>query len=305
VKKILLVADQPGWIFERHCIELKTRLTEFHIDIVFRKHNVPELSKNYDLVYVLDPIPLSYGYPPQSKTIIGLRNEFLYREHPNGAKGLYEYGFPGRCVSIKDKCFIFHVVNNRLMNVFKGVVDDKPLLLAQHGVSMSVFNRDQHKRIDGDILRVSTSGRGSANKGFSIVEEACKELGLISLTTQYGDKKLPKEKMPEFYSNADVHVCMSKTEGLNNPILEAGAMGVPVISTDSGAATEMIKDKESGFIIGRNKQALKEALMLMQDKSLREKLGNNLYLEIKNNWSWDVKINDFRSMFEVALNAKF
>lgn len=58
--------------------------------------------------------------------------------------------------------------------------------------------------------------------------------------------------MPNLYYHADAHVCMSLTEGLNNPSLEAGAMGIPLISTRCGAAEEIIKDGENGFLIDRD-----------------------------------------------------
>ena len=299
MKKILLVGDQPGWIFDRHCQEIKKRLPEFKIDIVFRRFNIKKVENDYDLIYVLDPIPLKYGYPSKHKTIIGLRCEFLYLEHPLGAKGLYENGWPGRCASIKDKCKIFHVVNRNQMDIFSDIVVDKSLVLAQHGVDETIFNRTKYNKQPSDVLRVSTSGRGSRNKGFGIVSRACSELGIHNISAEYGNRKFSKEQMPEFYNNADVHVCMSKTEGLNNPIMEAGAMGLPVISTRCGAAEEMIEDGVNGFLINRDVDSLKEALIKMKDYNLRANMADRFYEEIMTNWTWKVRIEDFRKMFNL------
>jgi len=246
MKRILLVADEPGWVFERHCREIKKRMPEYDMDIAYHRQDIPNLSKGYDCVYVCDPMPMQY--PPSSKTIMGLRNEFLYREHPQGAKGLYHNGFPGRCVSIKDKCSIFHVVNINLMEVFEDVVTDKPLLLAQHGVDENLFDRDKYKREIHEGIIVSAAGRGSKNKGFGAVKKACEELGINHISASYGSKKRNKEQMPLFYNGVDIHVCMSLSEGLNNPIIEAGAMGVPVISTRSGAAMESLKMERAVFL---------------------------------------------------------
>jgi glycosyltransferase involved in cell wall biosynthesis len=116
--------------------------------------------------------------------------------------------------------------------------------------------------------------------------------------TRYDGKRLTKEEMPHFYNAIDVLASMSKTEGLCNPILEAGAMGVPVISTRAGAAPEMIKNGENGFLIERTVDALAEALEKMKDPNLRFDMGNKFYEEIMNNWTWKVKIEDFRKMFQ-------
>jgi len=299
--KILLVADQPGWIFDRHCHEIGYRIDKYDIGIAYRRDGIRELSKDYDLVYVLDPIPLRGGYPPQEKTIMGLRCEFLYREHPEGAKGLYENGFPGRCASIKDKCCIFHVVNDTLMDVFGDVVTDKPLLKVQHGINTDVFdvNKNEYafERRDGE-LKVSVSGRNSSNKGFNLVEKACEKAGVKITQAEY-NKKIPYGEMPDFYSKSHVHVCMSKDEGLNNPLMESGAMGLTPISTVSGAAKEMIKDGESGFLIDRDVDSLVYAIEQLKDDSLRIPMAQKYHNEIVSNWSWDVKVKEYEKMFDL------
>ena len=299
--KILLVADQKGWIFDRHCHEIQSRITNHDIDIAYRKQEIQKLSSKYDLVYVLDPIPLRGGYPPQRKTIMGLRCEFLYREHPEGAKGLYNGGFPGRCVSIKDKCSIFHVVNRRLINEFKDVVTDKHLLLVRHGINTDVFdiskNENAFRPLDAPI-KVSVSGRGTMNKGFDIVKKACEKAGAVITQAEY-KRKLSLEEMPYFYAKSDIHVCMSKSEGLNNPLMEAGAMGLTPISTVSGAADEMIKDGETGLLIGRNVESLVEAIEKLKDDKLRIEMGMKYHKEILDNWSWDVLVKEYESMFDL------
>jgi len=295
MKSILLVADQAGWVFDRHCHEIQKRLPEYKIDIAYHRENIAARSNNYDLVYALDPMIMSY--PPPSKTIIGLRCEFLFREHPQGVKGLYERGFPGRCVSIKDKCSIFHVVNKNQFNAFKDIVTDKPFFLAQHGIDEEIFVREKYSKVKHEKLVVSVSGRGSENKGFHLVQEACKKTDCVLVAAQYGRGQVSKDLMPKYYSSVDVHICMSRTEGLSNPIMEAGAMGVSVISTHSGAAEEMITDGVSGYLIDRTVDSLCGALNKIKDDNIREQMGNNLYKEIMSNWIWKVRIEDFRKMF--------
>ena len=101
MKKILLIADLKGWIFERHCKEIQKRLTEYKIDIAYvRGSNIRALSPNYDLIYALDPMPIAYPCP--EKTIIGLRCDWLHLDHPKGAKGMYREGFMGRYASLSN-----------------------------------------------------------------------------------------------------------------------------------------------------------------------------------------------------------
>lgn len=302
MKKILIVADQPGWIFDRHAHEIQKRISEYEIDIAYRRQHIPALSKKYDLVYVMDPIPMKY--PPQEKTIMGLRCEFLYEEHPNGAKGLYENGLPGRCVSIKDKCCILHVVNQNQMKIMGEVVTDKPLVLAQHGIDEVIFDRSKYTKEKNDVLTVSVAGRNSNNKGFNEVVVACNEIGVKLVSASYGLQKLTKEQMPAYYNSVDIHVCFSASEGLNNPILEAGAMGVPVISTRCGASEEIIEDGVNGILVNRDTESLKTALRTLQDDDLRLDMGNKLHAEITQNWTWEKRIEDFKNMFDLYFKMR-
>lgn len=301
MKRILLVADEMGWIFENHCKEIKSRLTEYSIDIVFHNRNIVDLSKGYDLVYILDPMPLSHGYPPASKAILGLRNQFLYEEHAEGAVGLYKNGFPGRCVSIQDKCSIFHVVNKNQMKIFEKVVLDKPLVLAQHGVNEDLFDCKKYQRLDSSTsrVRVGLAGRNSRNKAFDAVKSICEKLDYEVITASYGRNQKSKELMPLFYTNIDIYVNFSQSEGQNNGIMEAGAMGIPVIATKTGAAPEMIVDGESGYLINRTEEDLRSALLKLKDEQKRIVMGRELCKEINKNWTWKVRVNDFRKMFNL------
>ena len=298
MKKILIVADQPGWIFERHAKEIQARLSDqFVIDIAFHNHGIATLSEGYDLVYVMDPMP-NMTYPPRGKTIMGLRCEFLFREHPDGAKGLYLRGFPGRCVSIRDKCCIFHVVNRYQYEVFRDmVIEDMPIFLAQHGVNESIFDMSKYPKNTKKELVASISGRGSENKGFDMVVDACNRAKIKYNIAGYGRGQLAVERMPMFYNQANIHICMSQTEGLNNPILEAGAMGLPIISTKTGAAPEIIKDGENGFLIERNVEALTEAIEKMKNPELRQSMSQKIHQEITTNWTWKERIRDFKTLF--------
>ena len=304
MKKILIVFDEPGWCFHSHALQIQKRLPEYYIDIIDHRKNVNSASDHFDICYLMDPFPLYHGHPFAYKTIMGLRNEFLYKEHPHGAEGLYNGGFPGRCVSIKDKCSMFHVVNKNQIEVFKGVVTDRPLLLAQHGIDEELFSKEKYTKKNEEVLTVGVSGRDSKNKVFGAILNACSKTGIKFVSAQYGRNKISKDKMPDFYNTIDVYVSLSLTEGLANPPMECGAMSIPVISTRCGAIEEMIIDGESGLLIDRTEDALIGALERMKDNEFRRKLGEKFNEEIVKNWIWKVRIEDFRNMFELFFELK-
>jgi glycosyltransferase involved in cell wall biosynthesis len=91
---------------------------------------------------------------------------------------------------------------------------------------------------------------------------------------------------------------MSKSEGLNNCIMEAGATGVPVITTKTGAVEEMIKDMENGCIIDRNVDILVNRIrFFMNNRNTIKVFGDRLMEVITKDWSWNKKIEDYKRMF--------
>ena len=61
--------------------------------------------------------------------------------------------------------------------------------------------------------------------------------------------RIEHEKLPQYYQNADVFVLPSLNEGMSNTMLEALASGLPLISTNTGGAEELVADGENGFIV--------------------------------------------------------
>ena len=81
--------------------------------------------------------------------------------------------------------------------------------------------------------------------------------------------------MPDYYEAIDVLVLPSRSEGLPNVVLEALCFGVPVISTDVGAVSEVITDGETGWIVppGDAKKLARTISRVLLDKGAREKVA--------------------------------
>jgi glycosyltransferase involved in cell wall biosynthesis len=57
------------------------------------------------------------------------------------------------------------------------------------------------------------------------------------------------------YLNGSVFCFLSYTEGMPNAVLEALAMGLPIVSTDAGGLRDVLRDGENGFIVPSLKDA--------------------------------------------------
>jgi colanic acid/amylovoran biosynthesis glycosyltransferase len=74
---------------------------------------------------------------------------------------------------------------------------------------------------------------------------------------------------------ADVFLHAAVSEGFCNAVIEAQAMGLPVVCSDAGGLPENVADGESGFVVQRrNPRALAEKLaVLATDPGLRYLMG--------------------------------
>jgi GalNAc-alpha-(1->4)-GalNAc-alpha-(1->3)-diNAcBac-PP-undecaprenol alpha-1,4-N-acetyl-D-galactosaminyltransferase len=81
-----------------------------------------------------------------------------------------------------------------------------------------------------------------------------------------------------YLSKASIFAMTSRVEGYPNALLEAMAIGLPVVSTDCDfGPSEMIEEGQNGFIIPMDDVNLfsEKLLVLMQNESLLQQMGQN------------------------------
>jgi glycosyltransferase involved in cell wall biosynthesis len=74
--------------------------------------------------------------------------------------------------------------------------------------------------------------------------------GKVSLTGW-----VPHDELSDYFARLKLLVVPSYTEGLPAIIIEAMACGTPVLATPVGAVPDVLKDKETGFILNDNSPA--------------------------------------------------
>jgi L-malate glycosyltransferase len=88
---------------------------------------------------------------------------------------------------------------------------------------------------------------------------------------------LPQEQVLAHYPLFDIKVLASNMEGLSQALLEAMALGVPVIATNASGNPDLIRDSENGLLFEEhNSRQLAEKIeMLLDNQALRQKLAEN------------------------------
>lgn len=106
----------------------------------------------------------------------------------------------------------------------------------------------------------------------------------VRLVNEY----VPTRKLMEYLALTDIYLFTSKdpNQAVSGTFLYAMSAGCAIISNSFVLATEML-DKDTGIIDGGDeKQLAKNAVMLLENESLRKKMGFNAFLKTRNA-TWD------------------
>lgn len=122
------------------------------------------------------------------------------------------------------------------------------------------------------------------------------ELGIGDLVTFLGRRS--QEELPYYYSAADVVVMPSLYESFGMVALEAMACGTPVVASDVGGLSFVVRNGETGFLVpDRDPKALAECLNnLLRDPALRARLGRR-GIQVAREYAWSRIADRIESLY--------
>lgn len=118
-------------------------------------------------------------------------------------------------------------------------------------------------------------------------------------------RRIPRDEIPEYLRASDIFVLNSETEGSPQVILEAMAIGVPIIATMAGGIPEIIEDGKDGLLIepGNSSQLKSAVLKLLADEELRAHMAGNAGEKIKS-FSFNEMVNEVSGLLQYLVIKK-
>lgn len=170
-----------------------------------------------------------------------------------------------------------------------------------NGVDIDNFKPNPNLRPSDRFIVTTGASRVTARKGIRYIIRAMKEIiknhpeVLLKIMGDGNEKesleklvadlkmqdniqflgRIPREKTFPFYQEASIFIMASLNEGMSNAMLEALASGLPIITTRTGGADELVQDGVNGFFIEmKNSEDLaKKIVRLIVNPELREKMA--------------------------------
>ena len=142
-----------------------------------------------------------------------------------------------------------------------------------------IFNlsKDFDKRINWRIV-----GSGP------LLEDIKKSIAALekpaNLSVQWFGFDVPQK----YFSDSDIFAYFSHEDNMPIAVMEAMASGLPVVTNQVGAISEIIDNDKDGFIAVNHQSYQNILLKLIGNFNLRKKIGRAARDKIKNKFSWEV-----------------
>jgi glycosyltransferase involved in cell wall biosynthesis len=131
------------------------------------------------------------------------------------------------------------------------------------------------------------------------VEKAASLRPGIVLKTRF---KGPYRTLHRFYQDVDVLLIASTGDAGPSSFLEAGACGVPSISTRIGFPAEAIRDGENGIFVDRSVEEMSGAIVSLYDnQELLRKMSSSIRADIEKYWNPASRSGLWDHMFQAVL----
>lgn len=113
------------------------------------------------------------------------------------------------------------------------------------------------------------------------------------------------EEVKLYYQNSNCYLLTSFAEGTPTSALEAMACGLPIVSSNAGGLSNIVKDGINGFIINDfNKNNYIDKLNLIKNNLELQKKIYNSNIELAKNYIWENVAKNITNKIEETLNEK-
>jgi glycosyltransferase involved in cell wall biosynthesis len=194
------------------------------------------------------------------------------------------------------------------------------IVIVQNRADLTLFSPPKANYDFDNEIKIVCVGNFVKLKGHQLLIEAVKQLAKIypvKLTLVGGGilleeykkstegldnfifyERIQQQQLVELLREADVYAHTSYKEAVPRAIIEAMAMGLPIVTSDAGMIRGLIQDEINGLIFssGNEDELERQLRRLIENKNLRENLGRQAYKDAKEYYEWSKNFDCYRKV---------
>lgn len=303
--KIRKVIKEAGVIFPM----INNQPDIFHIQWAKTVEQHPEVFEILDCKFIVSLRGAHINYSP----ILDIKLADAYRKHFPGVNG-------------------FHAVSEEIgREAMKYGAEKNKIKVIHSSIKDELLNMNSNLYEAGRKLEIISVGRFHWKKGYHYAIDAMKVLyenKVDFIYTIIAQGKIPEEitfLINEYELSENIKIIQgmkhdelirklqsshllilpSVEEGIANVVLEAMAIGVPVLTTDCGGMAEVVEDEANGYIVKvRNPDLLADKVMsfINADIEFKKTLTQKAKQVIAKEFSRDKQIREFSDFYNSILS---
>lgn len=173
-------------------------------------------------------------------------------------------------------------------------------------VTITDFHFEDKARGILDILEILNAAKRIATKrikylvvgGGPYLGQIMRQTKIYDIDMEFTDVLQNPKKILE---NSDIFIYYSHHDSFGIALLEAMACGLPVVTNEFGAASEIIEDGKDGYI-ARTSEAYSEYLLsLVNSPELRSKVGEKARRSIEAKFDWAKIVDKYIEIYKALL----
>jgi glycosyltransferase involved in cell wall biosynthesis len=127
------------------------------------------------------------------------------------------------------------------------------------------------------------------------LKKLVKTVGIEDRVDFLGDPS--PEDLKNCYAHADLFINPSAYETSGKTLLEAGASGLPIISTPVGLATEIVTSGENGFIVPADPDMICDRILQLGSPGTRKKFGQHIRRKVLSGFGWSAVMDRYMELY--------
>lgn len=242
--------------------------------------------------------------------------------------------YPNMMRSLFEIADYYHIISNYLYNDLKnlGLPAKISVTIIEPSIDVDLFAPNRLTRNSNGVIQIATIARLSWAKGHEFILDALSLVRKAGVQFHYfifgdGDYHepiafaihqngltdsvtfvpyIPREQLADRLNSIDILVHLALEEGFCNAVIEAQAMQIPCVVSDSGGLPENVADGVTGFVVPRRnpRAAAEKIILLAKDSDLRFQMGQEGRKRVMARFDLKLQIAKFANLYNEILRTQ-